>query len=197
MSELIPFGYREFGEECRRLKARGNVTFEEAVQLAVRSPNLADIDAFGSGVELFQQHVAKIVYAHLRTPESAEDETAKLIERSVYSADAHAGLRLASAQLIKDGRSLCDCLKKWLCDYLAGNAPPPRRPTRTRAVNASRDLAICMTLHAIREVGFPLTRNDASAPKSASDVVAKALEAHGRAISYDAVVKVWNRHHLR
>ena len=62
---------------------------------------------------------------------------------------------------------------------------------RNPYANQIRNELIVRTIRALIDCGFTATRNDASEPLSACDVVSRALKAHEIELTYDSVAKVW------
>lgn len=88
-------------------------------------------------------------------------------------------------------------LGQWNRGFAAGLIPQPPRPKGlSKVANLLRDYLLVRQLKSLEEVGFVVSRNDATSTKnSACDIVSKAthLIGDGRGMTYEAVLGVWRR----
>ena len=110
------------------------------------------------------------------------------IQKAASSRIHHDALRKAAMILLR-ARRLTGALVDWAADVLE---PASRAPDGTRGrrpwVNTLRDKAIVATIERLEAEGLTATRNEVSAPISACDAVAKAIN-----LSYKGVLDVWKK----
>ena len=124
----------------------------------------------------------------------ANDGLPALIEESRRSPLAFRALRQALGHLREAGEAIPRELSEWACDVADGTRSSPKTgPGRSPYTNQVRDAEIIATGQALVDCGLTATRNEASESASACDAVREALEAHGEALSYDAIAKIWGR----
>ena len=108
------------------------------------------------------------------------------------AADCHEALYLIARRLVAQDEPIPKLLLTWLTT--AGQRPRPKRPRGLRPhVSQGRDLQICFAVFILQSLGMFATRNDASEPNSACDVVSEVLVEYRIGRSYHAVRKIWDR----
>ena len=114
------------------------------------------------------------------------------IQKAASSRIHHDALRKAAMILLR-ARRLTGALADWAADVLE---PASRAPDGTRGrrpwVNTLRDKAIVATIDRLEAEGLTATRNEVSAPISACDAVAKAIN-----LSFQGVLDVWKKRPAR
>ena len=121
-------------------------------------------------------------------------ELESLVEQSRSSPLAFRALRGAFRRIRETGEPMPRALSEWAYDVAAGARECPQAgPGRNPYANQVRDAVIVRAVGALVDAGLTATRNEASQPLSACDAVAQALEAHGEALSYSAVAKIWSK----
>ena len=115
-----------------------------------------------------------------------------LIEDSRSSDVSFRALQQVVRSLRRDLKPLPSEVKEWALDVADGTREDPNRGRgRKSSANRVRDDLVARTVQNLVSCGLTATRNEATAPKSACDVVSKALSAHGTKLSYHGVAKVW------
>ena len=199
--------YREFSARCRAAKASGGLGFSEAVDLVARSPHIAELSEHSPNPDArvlrLKQIFLPVELDHFRKCKTCVSARA-LIRRAEHSADHYDALLEGVRRLDGEGVSLCRELQLW---RTRNRGRRTRRPAGTKGRRAgaylARDTAIVMLLYQLNQAGLNVSRNSEPggrrhAPKreSAADIVARALFACGLGMTYEAVIRVWYRHHL-
>lgn len=92
-----------------------------------------------------------------------------------------------------DGKSISRTMQKWMGGVLAEFSKRPASTGSPDAMAGSiRSYSLRVLIWKAEQLGFQPTRNLASEPKSACDVVKAALEIRGISISYDTIAKARN-----
>ena len=120
-------------------------------------------------------------------------ELESLVEQSRSSPLAFRALQLAFNRIRATDESMPAALSEWAYDIAGGTRERPTAGLGRSPQQQVRDAVIVRTVRALVDAGLTATRNEASEPESACDAVAQALEAHGEALSYSAVAKIWSK----
>ena len=211
-----PEGFGEVGLAPERWYAdkRGPIAFDDAVELArhclyfrpdpERERELHDwlVSSFftlafagdGEDSPCFANGSAYIPVTPEMLPAGLalnEAAVTRCIQKAASSRIHHDALRKAAAILLR--ARLTGALADWAADVLepASRAPDGERGRRPW-VNTLRNKAIVATIERLEAEGLTATRNEVSAPISACDAVAKAIN-----LSYKGVLDVWKKRPAR
>ena len=123
----------------------------------------------------------------LRAVRLDENVVGRCIEKAASSGVHHEALRKAGELILRrNPRRLGGALRGWIADDMAGSLP--RCGGRPPGKNALRDRAIIAAVRRLEAEGMSATRNEASLPNSACDVIAKATNER---VTYAAARDVW------
>ena len=122
----------------------------------------------------------------------ADEALRNWIPASENDFDYWIALHIVATERLRSREPLPDALANWLADVLEGKRTKPRRkPGKNWYAHHGRDLWIGYAVSMLWILGMSPTRNEASLPESACDVVGEHLS-----LSYEAVVSVWtNQRH--
>jgi len=117
-----------------------------------------------------------------------------IIDNANQNPDYWEAASLIAARLLREGAPLGEGLRLWLAERMEGvRKPPKRKPGKRPYVNVGRDLHVRAAITVLSGLGMQPTRNAASATRtSGCDVVAEVLVEFKRALSYEAIAKIWN-----
>ena len=132
--------------------------------------------------------------------DGGEDFLARLIEESRNDKSSWDALNLIAQEMIRTGEALPEKLAEWTADVLADQSAKRRHKSRPRPgqgghATAGRDWNIYFLIDRLHtKWNVKPTRNDASPPVSACDIVAAATE-----LPYGTVARAWDRcsHQMR
>ena len=123
----------------------------------------------------------------LRAVRLDENVVGRCIEKAASSGVHHEALRKAGELILRrNPRRLGGALRGWIADDMTGSLP--RCGGRPPGKNALRDRAIIAAVRRLEAEGMSATRNEASLPNSACDVIEEAT--NGR-VTYEAARGVW------
>lgn len=107
--------------------------------------------------------------------------------------EAFDGLRLCIAHALEHEKPIPPPIKGWLVEYLRGEARQPRKKRGRKADDGRRSRIVGEVVATSSKFDLTPTRNEASEPFSACDVVAEALTQIGEPISYEGVKSAYRK----
>ena len=181
----------------RRYEEDGTaIPFNQAVRLAAglmlfRVPYEGDRGSDEADLNTFYDFELRAMEA-LR-----DDRLSDLIEAAQSSSLDAKAAKTAFRYLRKDGEPIPDELREWVYDcFDRSRTLPEPRVGRNPHGNEVRNQLIIRTVGSLVNCGLTATRNEASPPESACDVVSEALHIHGVELSYGGIAKVWQSRNL-
>ena len=179
-------------EAKQRYQEEGvKLEFDVAVYLAIlymtwRVPYTGEVRPLGSDPQYIRD------YEILASEARRKRRLHELIEKSVSNPLAYSALQEVVSEVRQRDGSFPEELYEWILDVAEGKREMPKLGRgRNPYANQIRNELIVRTIRALIDCGFTATRNDASEPLSACDVVSRALKAHEIELTYDSVAKVW------
>ena len=128
----------------------------------------------------------------LRAVRLDENVVGRCIEKAASSGVHHEALHKAGELILRrNRRRLGGALSGWIADDMAGSLP--RCQKRPAGKNALRDRAIVAAIERLEAEGMSATRNEASLPNSACDVIEEATNGRVTFAMAESVWKKWKR----
>ena len=193
MIEVLSADARAHTYAQRYVETGTAIPYDDAVRLAFglmafRLPYTARHREPGGGISTVRD------YEMLAVRSLQDGDLTAVIEESRSSPLAFRALEAALKHIRGREEAVPHELSEWAHDVADRTRVPPKaRPGRSPHTNRVRDEVIVRTVGALVDAGLTATRNEVSEPKSACDAVAQALQAHGEALRYAAVAKIWSK----